>query len=241
VPTYVVGAPQFDVFFQERYRQTREAFCAAQGLDPRRPIILYALGSPNLIREHHGALWMAQQVMAGRLGDAQLLVRPHPVYDEKNEARALSELRPRVVVQQTGKAISGATRSQDDDQILDWVNTFRHADVVVNLSSTVTVDAAMVDRPVVNLDYDPEPGQPNQSLVKDINHVWTHFKPLAESGGVWLVQNPEELLHAVRTYLEQPWLHREQRRWIPEYVCGYADGRSGERLAKAIEDFVLSS
>jgi len=36
------------------------------------------------------------------------------------------------------------------------VNTFRHADVVVNFSSTVAIDAAIFDKPVVNLDFDPE-------------------------------------------------------------------------------------
>jgi CDP-glycerol glycerophosphotransferase (TagB/SpsB family) len=132
----------------------------------------------------------------------------------------------------------GKQSTQDRKQIIDWVNTFRHADVVVNLSSTVTVDAAIFDRPVVNLDYDPEPGQPNQLLVKDINHLWTHFKPIAESGGVWLVNNIDEMVEAVRTYLKHPELHREKRRWIAEYVCGYVDGHCGERMAHAILSFV---
>ena len=102
---------------------------------------------------------------------------------------------------------------------------------------TVTIDAAIFDRPVVNLDYDPEPGQPNQELVKDINHRWTHFKPVAESGGVWLVNNNEEMLQAIRTYLLHPELHSEKRKWIAKYVCEYLDGRCGERMAHAILDF----
>jgi CDP-glycerol glycerophosphotransferase (TagB/SpsB family) len=143
-----------------------------------------------------------------------------------------------VALQRTGLAGAHVTaRFQDERQITDWVNTFRHADVVINLSSTVTIDAALLDRPVINLDYDPEPGQPQQELIREINHLWTHFKPVAESGGVWLVDNDEELITAVRTYLRHPELHREKRRWIAEYVCGYTDGRSGERVANAIIDF----
>jgi hypothetical protein len=109
---------------------------------------------------------------------------------------------------------------------------------VVNLSSTVTVDAAIFDRPVVNLDYDPEPGGANQSLVKDINHLWTHFKPIAGSGGVWLADNEEEVVEGIKMYLANPCLHRERRRWIAEYVCGFVDGRCGERMARAVLDFV---
>ena len=238
-PVYVVGAPQFDVFFQENFRQSREAFCALQGLRAELPIILYAIGSPNFLRgERYGALRLAERIARGDLGDVQMIVRPHPIHDNEEMVELFRPFGPRIVVQRTAKAGTSLTaRSQNEEQITDWVNTFRHADVVINLSSTVTVDAAMCDKPVVNLDYDPEPGQPNQSLVKDINHLWTHFKPVAESNGVWLVNNDDELTQAVMTYLRNPEKHRQGRRWIVNFVCGYADGRCGERMAEAVIDF----
>jgi CDP-glycerol glycerophosphotransferase (TagB/SpsB family) len=181
---------------------------------------------------------MAEAIVRGDLGNVQMLVRPHPIHDNSQMADLFSRFAPRIVLQQTSEAGTSLTaRSQDEQQVSEWVNTFRHADVVINLSSTVTVDAAIFDRPVINLDYDPEPGQPNQALVKDVNHLWTHFKPVAESGGVWLANSSKETFQAVRTYLKHPDLHREQRRWIAEYVCGYVDGHCGERMAIAIADF----
>ena len=241
VPIYVVGAAQLDVFFQKRFHLTREAFCADSGLRPELPIIVYAVGSPNFLKEHHGALDMAARVARGDLGDVQMIVRPHPLHDNGAMESQLREFYPRVVVQRTAQVdLALNARSQDECQIKEWVNTFRHADVVINLSSTVAVDAAILDRPVVNLDYDPEPGQPNQALVKDVNHSWTHFKPIAESGGVWLANDPEEVVEAVTTYLSNPGLHRDRRRWIAEYVCQHLDGRSGERMAEAILDFTFN-
>jgi CDP-glycerol glycerophosphotransferase (TagB/SpsB family) len=239
LPVFVVGAPQFDVFFQERFVQTREEFCTTQGLNPDKPIIIYAVGSPNFLQEKYGALHLAERVMAGDLGDAQVIVRPHPIHDKMEMAELFGRFAPQVVLQRAADAGSKLTaRSQDVNDILEWVNTFRHADVVVNLASTVTIDAAVFDRPVVNLDYDPEPGQPNQALVSDVNHVWTHFKPVAESGGVWLVNNPEQMIEAIKGYLADPSLHRERRRWLTQYVCQYLDGQCGERMAMAISDFI---
>jgi hypothetical protein len=238
-PVFVVGAAQFDLFFQERFQQSREIFCAEQGLRPDLPIILYAISSPNVFREHHGAYYLAQRIAQGELGDVQMIVRPNPIHDYV-ELRELSrKFFPRVIVQQTSEdGLALTARSQNERHITEWVNTFRHANVVVNLSSTVAIDAAIFDRPVVNLDYDPEPGQPRQALVKDVNHFWTHFKPIAESGGVWLVNDPQEMVEAIKTYLAHPELHRAKRRWIAEYVCGYLEGRCGERMAEAIIDFV---
>jgi CDP-Glycerol:Poly(glycerophosphate) glycerophosphotransferase len=238
-PVYVVGAPQFDAFFDDRFSQTREQFFLSEGLRPELPLIVYALGSPKLLREHHGALYLAERVSRGDLGDVQMLVRPHPIHEYNQLTTAFERFSDRVILQQTAEpgTILNA-RSQDKEHIVQWVNTFRHADVVVNLSSTVTVDAAIFDRPVVNLDFDPEPGQAAQALVKDINHLWPHFKPIAESGGVWLAQDPEEVFTAVTTYLKNPTLHRKKRRWIAQYVCGYLDGRCGDRMGQALLAFI---
>ena len=239
-PVYVVGAPQFDVFFQPKFHQSRDEFCASQGLDPACPIIVYAVGSPNFLGgEPYGALALAQAVERGDLGDVQMLVRPHPLHDHTTLSELFRNSGGRIHVQQTSVAGTPVSlRSQDEQQIVEWVNTFRHAAVVVNLSSTVAVDAAICDRPVVNLDFDPSPGQPDQDLIKEINHRWTHFSPIAESDGLWLVNNIGEMIQAVRTYLENPEIHREGRRWITKYVCEHPDGACGVRMAAAIGEFL---
>jgi CDP-glycerol glycerophosphotransferase (TagB/SpsB family) len=237
---YEIGAPQFDVFFQDEFRESREEFCARQGLRPDRPIILHALGSPNFIPgEYYAALHLAARVARGDLGDVQMLIRPHPLFETGEETKQMSGFGPRVILQRTGQAGTKLiARSQDRQQILDWVSTFRHCDVLVNLFSTVAIDAAIFDKPVVNLDYDPSPERKRHAMIKDVNHVWSHFKPLTESGAMWTVQNNDEMVEAVRGYLKDPTLHREKRRWMAEYVCGHLDGRCGERLARAILDFV---
>jgi hypothetical protein len=237
-PVFVVGAPQFDVFFQDRFSQSRREFCETQGLSPDLPVIVYAVGSPNFLKgEWLGALHMAERIAGGELGNVQMIVRPHPTHDRGELVRLFERFLPRVVVQKPAGDGTSLPRSQDVRQTTEWVNTFRHADVVVNLSSTVMVDAALFDRPVVNLDFDPSPGRPQQQLIKEINHNWDHTKPVAESGGVWLVNDEEELVAAVKTYLKNPELHREKRRWIAEYVCQYPDGSCGERMARAIHEF----
>ena len=239
VPVYVVGAPQFDTFFQNRFYQSREEFCRKQKLNPNLPIIVYAIGSPNFLQEHHGAIKFAERVASGEFGNVQLLVRPHPIHDRGELNSYFDKFAPLVRLQETPNAnIELVERSQDEEQILEWVNTFRHADVVINLSSTVTVDAAIFDKPVINLDFDPQPSKTDQELIKDINHKWNHFKPIAESGGVWLVNSFDEMAHAVKSYLKNPSLHHVKRKWMTEYVCGYLDGKCGERMAAAINDFV---
>ncbi len=239
VPCTVVGAPQFDPFFQERFHLGREEFLRSQGLDPARPVILYALGSPNLIEEHHGLLALARRMREGALGEAQLLVRPHPLFHAHPSLAEAEALGPWIRVQRAGQAVADlGGRFQDEAQVREWVNSLRHAQVVVNLSSTLAVDAAILDRPVVNLDYDPAPDGRNRELVHEINHVWNHFKPIAESGGLALVGDLDATVAAIRAYQDRPALHREGRRRIVERVCGVVDGRAGERMGDAVLDFL---
>lgn len=235
VPVRVVGAPQFDVFFRPEFRIPREEFCRAQGLRPDRPILLYGLGSPQLLREHHGAIALAERIARGDLGEVQLLVRPHPVFETAPELRRIAEILPSARIQWPQRGGEDlASRFQDRAQIVEWVNTLRHADAVVNLSSTLTIDAAICDRPVVNLDYDPEPGAPNGRLVREINHAWEHFRPIAESGGVTLVPDLDATVAAIRGALADPGRDRAARRRIAERVAGPLDGRAGRRLAEAL-------
>lgn len=237
-PVYKSGAPQFDIFFKKKFYQSREEFCRGQSLDPDVPIIVYAIGSPNFLCEYPGAVALAERITKGELGNVQLIVRPHPMHDRGELQKKFITFASSVKLQQTADAdLSLTERSQDETQIIEWINTFRHADVVVNLSSTVTIDAAIFDKPVINLDFDPQPGRPDQLLIRDINHKWNHFKPIAESGAVWLVENIDQMVTAIRGYLDDPSLHREKRREIVEYVCGQNVGDCGSQLAGAIEDF----
>jgi hypothetical protein len=101
----------------------------------------------------------------------------------------------------------------------------------------MAVDASIFDKPVVNLDFDPEPGGPNQQR-QEINHKWVHFKPIAESGGVWLVDDMEQAVAATLSYLRDPAQHRQQRQWIVEFVCQWVDGQSGRRFAEALGELM---
>lgn len=237
-PIFVVGAPQYDIFRCADFFQSREDFCRSYEFDPNVPLIVYALGSPNFLKEHHGAVETAERISRGELGNVQMLVRPHPIHDNAELHQTFERFAPQVKLQHmpnAGKKVS--ERTQDKSEITEWLNTFRHADVVINLSSTVTIDAALFNRPVINLDFDPQPGQFDQKLIRDINHQWNHFQPVAESGGVQLVNNYDELIEAVKTYLENPQMHSEARRRVTQYVCQYTDGKCGERMAIAIAKF----
>lgn len=235
LPVHVVGTPQYDAFTDPRLEEDRTTWCARHGLDVDRPIVLYALGSPNLFDEVFAVKTLVQAEGAGAFGDAQLLIRPHPIHGTEQLAQ-LSRLGPSLRVQRSAARRTTVVRERTHDlgELIDWVNTFRHADVVVNLSSTSTVDAAVFDHPVVNLDYDPAPGGRRTRLVKEVNRRWEHFAPVAQSDGVELVGSAEDLVAGVQRALTDRANGRAGRAWIVDFVCGPVDGKAGDRFAAAL-------
>lgn len=237
----VVGAPQFDVFHEPTMCLTRQEWCEHLRLDASRGVVVFALGSPNLIDELPGAVEFVRRVRAGALGDVQVVVRPHPMFDDGRLRDAFGDVGGGVVVQSSPTAGLDITRRrQRRAEVIEWVSTFKHANLVINLSSTVTVDACVADTPVISLDFDPSPGAKLDGLVKSINRTWPHFAPVATSGGVRMVRDHDELMDAAQSYLAHPGRDSEGRRRVAELVCGHIDGRCGDRLADAFLERICS-
>lgn len=231
----IVGVPMFDMFADPSCFRSRAWLCQRLGLEPEKPIIVYCLGSPNLIREEHGAVALLRSIAAPSEGleTCQVVVRPHPGFTGYRILDTISQF-PRAVVQRSALRTEEKGAFQSREAILEGINTMRHADVVINLSSTVMMDAAIFDTPVINVDFDPEPGEPNRELVRDINARWTHLRPALASGGVTSVRSIDEMKDAIRAYLVDPSLHSEGRRRMVREVCGAVDGQAGARIAEAL-------
>ncbi|NOT60257.1 MAG: hypothetical protein HOP19_08530 [Acidobacteria bacterium] len=234
-PVFVTGSPIYDAFCQPRFEQSRESFCQMYGLNPKRPILLYSLGSPRFIREDYGLRpFLTAQAQTPELQNAQVIIRLHPGHGEA-KVTELENIRrdfPHAVIQSPQKHWQRVP-FQSEEGIREWISSVRHADVLINLSSTMAVDAAYFDHPVVNINFDPEPGGPNQTMIKEINQSWNHFRPICESGGLWLASDMNEVIQATVAYLRDPSLHRAGRRKMVQHVCGPVDGQAGRRMAEA--------
>lgn len=235
-PVAVTGPPQFDVLRKKELYQTRDEFHAQYGLDPAKKTVVYCLGSPRFLNEDYGALQLLEQVSGDPAFDhMQWIVRQHPAFQEEQH-KVLGQIRqrfPHVTFQGSQRRDPGAP-SPTGETMVEWVNTMRHADIIVNLCSSVALDAAIFDKPVVNLAFDPEPGQPNAGLIDDINYRWEHYKPITESGATWLAKDISGVVEAIKVYARHPERHRTERQRMLRLICGEVDGRAAERMGEAI-------
>ncbi|MEK7108548.1 MAG: hypothetical protein AAB844_00345, partial [Patescibacteria group bacterium] len=114
-------------------------------------------------------------------------------------------------------------------------DTLSYASLLVCYASSLSVDAAVFDRPVINIDFELAPVE---LLAKSPTQFYrmTHYGNAIRTGGIRLVRSADELRHWIGAYLREPGADHEGRVRLAREQCGPNDGRAGERIARAILD-----
>ncbi|MEM7112661.1 MAG: hypothetical protein AAF614_09510 [Chloroflexota bacterium] len=223
----------------------RSQFFAKMGLDPTKRLITFATATRHLLAtpfdptspepEIIGAL--ADAIEADQLEcDVQILVRLHPLADA--EAYALVAERPFVHLQIPGQqktAFVDRYFAQSEDQLL--CDTLRHSDVLINVASTTTIDAAVFDTPTVCIGFDMRGPRPFLHSCRRF-YQYEHYRKLGTTGGFRTAWTFDELIRHTRNYLHTPNLDQNGRCRIIEQQCHYTDGRAGERVGNFILDIL---
>jgi hypothetical protein len=236
-PVFAAGAPQYDIFTNTGFYLSRILFFAQYNLNPDKPTILYALGSPNFLSsEYEGVIRFTDLFKDKGLHlKYNLIIRPHPNKDSNSLQSSIKETES-IVIQKT-KIASRATnkRTQNEDDIIKWVNTFRYSDVVINLSSTVIFDGLFFNKEIININFDPGTKGIYQEFIKEINSEWNHLKPLYNHPALHYANTFEEVFYQLDCILEKGQHTSEKdKKALFEEVCGAKDGLNGERFGKAI-------
>jgi hypothetical protein len=242
----IVGPLHYDHYFETSCFVDRVTFCSHYSLDSSRKIVLYAGMSPRPYPWNPQVVEMlARGCTEGRYGvDAQLLVRLHPSHLQgetdwpeqwRRETDAYADITaryPHVVIETpVGQGGKGSfDLSSNDSGTL--ANLLHHADVVVCYFSTLNLEAAILDRPVVNCNiFKMQRGaHTDQRSVFSLSHL----QGLLDTGSSRIADTEAELDEAVAAYLTNPTLDAPERRAMWQHLLGNHGGGAVNRAAHAI-------
>lgn len=237
----VVGSPQFDFHTSPELVEPRHSFVARLGLDPSRPYVLIGTGTQVRTPDEPATVLSLVRSLIAAVPECQALIRLHPKDHGDRWGPLMSELKSLgVAVQETAPSVpmdlGGFVLPKEFYR--EQVNCIIHAAAVINTSSTLTVDAAVLERPIICLGYDLRPDSRFPEGRAFAYTQSTHYAPLVETGGVWVVRSESECVAAVRSYLHNSGLHHEGRIGIVRRVTNVADGGAGERMAREVEQLI---
>ncbi|MCA1644713.1 MAG: CDP-glycerol glycerophosphotransferase family protein [Chloroflexi bacterium] len=225
-----VGAPQLDVYFAKRAsRITRESL----GLDPDKKMLLLATSSFTYDSDQ---TYLVDMLLAAiREGDIrhplQIVLRLHP--DDKVGRYLKYRHAPEIIldIPERYLATLGWTMTQADLERMAAL--VRHADIMVNFATTVTLEAAVVDTPTLLVAFSPIDPDEMQRYVVGL-HFRMHYRSLVERDLVPVAWDRDQLVSWVNRYLDEPSLYRTQRAAIASEWVQFTDGQSGQRLGESI-------
>ncbi len=230
----IAGTPQWDLYFRDGTITSREAYFRQIGADPSCKLITVTTTPRELYPHHDHVLRVLMRAMASGVWrePAQLLVRLHP----RDELGVYAEFEgaPHVMIEKpfrsTVKAGDGLAVDITAENQRHLANTMRHSDVVVNVASTLAIEAAIFDTPVVNVAFD---GETPSDWVRSARRYYsfTHYTNITRHGAVRVAGTPEQLIEHVGRYLDDPSLDRDGRRRVAVEQCQFLDGRAAERVA----------
>lgn len=236
----VGGSPQLDIYARPTELPARDELFADMGLDPARRLVLFACRSPSTYSHNVTAARALAEAMArGRLGSlVQMVVRPHPI-NLRSDHRCplldyedLSNLYDNLVIDFPTVMSERLSCDVPAADYLRLAGLIAHCDVLVNAFSTTTLEAFLLDKPVVLISDEAHrsAGLVDSSAEGRPFHLDTHMRSSLEAARV--AHSFDELIQHVAAYLEDPSVDEEPRRKIALTECGPLDGRRGEHIGR---------
>jgi len=215
----VTGTPQFIPYFEEGYRMERKTFFSQFDLESAKKYILFSgndkTTSPN------DPVFLADVCKAvlelNKKEDIyRVLFRPNPI--DKNEdfnkplkkySSILTEVKPDWFGAKTLLWNQGLPSKKD---VALLVNTIFHSDLIVNMGSTMALDAALLGKTSCYINYDVE-----SDYDWNVNRIYNfiHFDMIKKLNPVFWINDRSKVLSVLKDALENPEKTQKDRdKWV---------------------------
>lgn len=236
----ITGPLRFDHYLndpKEGIVSNREEFFRRKNLNPRKKLILYATSTPGAYpprKEFITALLRLKK--DGLLCDSpNILVRLHPcdIWEPYKDFFGITE----VYIERAGSQrvsdedTKGAKVEMTKADLVNATESFRYADVVINYSSTTTLEACLFNKPVISIGF-PE------------SYRWVYELPaniyLRQLGVIQIAKNMEELKSLINNLLQSSESEQDNYHAAVAEFVGLPDGLSWKRTFDFIEKCIAA-
>ena len=247
---FIGGIPIYDGYLSREWVVPRDEYFGLHQLDPKRKLLSYACSFVSFSPNYQNVEALVDLVASDRLGEpCQLIVRLHPNHfwdnwlfaDERERIHRLARQHAHVHVVEP-VPIGGELGYYSGEDVAEKASMMAHADVFLTVYSTMVVEAAIHDRPIVSVCIDAPRGWGytrrfylrKYSLALSRIGDWPTHDRFRRSGAGRVVFDRRGLAEAVATYLRDPSLDREARKAFVEREITFTDGSAGLRTGKAL-------
>lgn len=249
---HIGGIPSYDGYFRRTWQMSRAEYFALHGLDPNRKLLAYASSFVTFAPNYRNIEALAHLVSGDALAQpCQLLIRLHPnhfmpgsLYEgEAQRVRELVRSLPHVHLVEP-VPLGGELGYYSGEDMPEKASMMAHADVFLTVYSTMVVETAVHDRPIIGLCLDTPggwnaPGKFSLAL-SEIGEWPTHQRFRAAQAGQ-VAMDEGSLQQAINRYLLDPQADAEARRKFLKDEVTFTDGSAGRRTGQFLARLALEA
>jgi hypothetical protein len=238
---HLTGCGHFQCVGRSDLLLPEDEFRAALGAKPGSRLIVFPASAPWMVPEEERYVRLLKKVISdsSEMNDVQIVVRLNPMDGTGRLAGVLSEDAPEVIVSEPDwrwdrKRNWGFQRRSD--QVL-YNSLLHYASACVGRPSTVTVECAVADVPVLNFGFDlPGPAAQPGAVRK----FWDadFYDEVRQTGAAQLVESVDALPGALQEVLLHPEAGRSSRQTLLERQLGVAPHAAVEASVKVLLETV---
>jgi len=238
---YVCGVPHFDQHYEVKQAPNYEHLLQDLSLNSDLPYLFVAMSSPRFAPNEIDIVeWLSKAVNEDVFGKKmQLIIRPHPqnvqgaLADKKWIGRLDALIGNRVAIDYPKLNSSKVRWSMQKADMYKLSNLIAGCSVCLNSGSTVSIDALVMEKPVILTSFD---GDKDLNYWKSARRLvdYIHQHKFVKLGGAEVVYDYCALQESILNYLKNPGYRLEERNNALQMECYHNDGQATLRVVKAM-------
>ena len=237
------GIPTYDGYFRGTWDMTKEEYYKLHGLDPDRKLLSFACSFVTFSPNYQDVEALVKLVSENQLCEpCQLLIRFHPNHfmegslfeKEAQKIRHLIKDKPYIHLVEP-VALGGDLGYYSGEDMPEKSSMMKWSDVFLTVYSTMVVETAIHDRPIISVCIDAPNGWNTKgkfSLSLSEIGGWPTHERFRNAKAGKVVYNIGQLKDALNLYLQHPETDHEERVKFIRDECTFTDGTAGEKTGK---------
>lgn len=237
----VVGTPQFEPYILARYGYSKDNLIEKFELIKDNPILLFTCNDTSSENDPLYLDILCKFIKEGALtSNVNLIVRTSPAEDSSRFQRFKKKYpfikwnHPKWLLTRTNHQEVWSQRIPTTEDVNDLKSLLNHCDVCINVLSTITIDAFLFDKSVIN----PVFGNEENKMFDDQKFLkYRHLSYLVESGASQIVKNERQFLNAINSVLEKKVNKEKERKEFVALQIGKSLQGTSKRIAQKLEEW----
>ena len=237
---FIVGTTRFDAYLNDSVNiLPRDAFFEKLKLDQNKKLITLTTAPAQAVGDHLFILEiLIKAVKDNKFSKTvQIVCRIHPNDDYRRYKEFINS--SNILFDIPNYDLNAKNWTPKHKDFIHLANLVKHTDVLINIASTMTIEAAIADTPIVNLGFSSS--EPEHFETKIGEHHRKHYRHILDRNGVRIARNEGELIGCINRYLNDPTLDLDGRKSIAEDLTYSLDGKASERIAELISQITNST